>query len=92
MPFTTQQLTYPPLGEPFEINYNSPQAAGLVACWPVIGSVSGSVLRDRAMSLNGTISGATLTVNAKTGQSLLYNGGTNVTTVASVSNLAGPLT
>ncbi len=47
-------------GVPFEVNYHSPQAAGLVAWWPTIASRGQSVLREivRGPQLDGVFNGS----------------------------------
>lgn len=51
-------ITRPPLDEPFELNRDSPQAEGIVAWWPTLGSRGTGKLRDYGgRGLDGTFKG-----------------------------------
>ena len=56
--FQPATLEYLLSGAPWELNHNSPQAAGLVADWLMLASRGQNVLRDLARGYNGTFKGA----------------------------------
>lgn len=65
----------------FDLNTASPQAKGLVAWWPTLGS-RGNVLRDYGpLRMNGAVSGAALVRDARIGSMLSYNGSSDVVTL-----------
>ncbi len=69
-------LPTPPLEVPFELNYNSPQAAGLVAWWPMIASRGMGKLRDMGgRGLDGTFNGGlTWAADGQMGVALKFDG------------------
>lgn len=68
----------PPLGVPFGLNNQSPQAQGLVAWWPGLGSAGANVLRDfSGRGLHGTFKGPgepAWAGDAQSGTSLSFDG------------------
>lgn len=75
MPFTSRHFTSPPLGEPWELNRDSPQAAGLVAWWPTVGDAGSARIRDYVQSNAGTFAaGMSWNVNAVRGPMPLFSG------------------
>jgi hypothetical protein len=67
-----------PLDEPFELNTDSPQAAGIVADWPVFASRGMNKLRDLGgRGLDGTFNGGlTWGADAQMGAALTFDGST----------------
>lgn len=82
------------LNGPVELNYNSPQAAGLVAWWPTLASRGMNKLRDMSgQGLDGTFNGGlTWAADAGMGAALTFDGSTGYVSVpdATVSPLATP--
>jgi hypothetical protein len=80
----------------FEIDYNSPQAAGLVACLPLLNSRGTSVLRDiSGRAANGTIgAGVTWAIDGKLGAALSWTGiaASAVTFTKTLVAATGPFT
>jgi len=84
MPFTSQAFTYPPMGEAWEINPKSPQAAGIVADWPMFASRGMNKLRDLGgRGLDGTFNGGlTWAADAQMGAALTFDGSTGYVAIS----------
>jgi len=67
---------------PFTLNRDSPQARGLVAWWPTLGSRGANVLRDWAGYNNGTLSTPSWVTDGQRGAALSFNGTSDVVTLA----------
>ncbi len=82
----------PPIGVPFGLNTQSPQAQGLVAWWPGLGSAGANILRDfSGRGLHGVFPGGTANPawagDAQFGQTLSFNGVNNYVDCGNAASL-----
>ena len=77
----------------FNINRQCPQAYGLVAWWPFLGSFGAAVLRDRARTHNSSNFDGTSWGTSRLGPALVFNGSTDRVDIANIYDVsAKPLT
>ncbi len=76
---------------PFELNTDSPQAAGLIAWWPTLASRGMNKLRDMGgRGLDGTFNGGlTWGADGTMGAALTFNGTSGFVSIASMPTLSG---
>lgn len=81
----------PPVGIPFALNDQSPQAQGLVAWWPTLGSAGANILRDfSGRGLHGAFVGSGKPAwvgDAQFGMTLSFNGTNDYVNVRDDDNL-----
>ncbi len=82
-------LPTPPLDGPFELNTDSPQATGLLAWWPMLGSRGASSIQDKAgiYAGTGTLVGGTWVANGVLGMGASFASDAQYITVGTLGAL-----